>query len=288
MKSLFLILILVPMLGSAKDFPSIADQFINIDGINIAYKDAGNGQVILCLHALGHSSKDFSSLYNLPLDEYRIIALDFPGQGLSTSSKIPASSSFYFTITNKFIELLGLKNIIIIGNSIGGAVAIRLASKNSNVKLVSLSNPAGLDKRGFIATFFLNYMIHFFQKGVNNEPSYIRKFEKFYQKVLLSDRAFARRAEIVNDAYPLASLLVEGWSSFKLEEEDIRPLIKHITCPVLFTWAMKDGFVRFARNKQAIKQFRNYALLKYPIGHTPYLEMPERFNNDFLDFIKNN
>ncbi len=276
------------MIDSVSGFPSIADKTINIDGINIAYKDEGNGQVVLCLHALGHSSKDFASLYKLPLAKYRIIALDFPGQGLSAPASVNASSSFYFSLTNKFIQLLDLKNIIIVGNSIGGAVAIRIANNNSNVRLLSLSNPAGLDKRGFIAPLFLIYMVRFFKKGANSNPSFQRQFENYYKKVLITDSALSRRAEIVNDAYRLASLLVQGWSSFRLKEEDVRPIIKNIHCPVLFTWAMKDKFVQFGRNNKAIKQFHNYTLLKYPIGHTPYLEMPEKFNSDFLDFINNN
>jgi len=288
MKPLFIALILFPMIGLAQKLPSIADKSVNIDGINIAYKDEGAGQIILCLHALGHSSKDFASLYKLPLERFRIIALDFPGQGLSSPSSVPVSSNFYFGLINKFIQQLDLKNIIVVGNSIGGAVAIRIANNNPNVRLLSLSNPAGLDKRGFIAPFFLNYMIHFFQKGVKNNPSFQRQFENYYKKVLITDTSLSRRAEIVNDGYRLSPLLVQGWSSFKLDEEDIRPFIKNITCPVLFTWAMKDNFVQFGRNKNAIKQFHNYTLLKYPIGHTPYIEMPEKFIEDFLEFINNN
>jgi pimeloyl-ACP methyl ester carboxylesterase len=288
MKKYFLVLILLPMLGSAKEFPSIADKHINVDGINIAYKDEGEGQIILCLHALGHSSKDFASLYKLPLEKYRIIALDFPGQGISASSSVPASSSFYFSLINKFIQLLDLKNIIVVGNSIGGAVAIRIANNNPNVRLLSLSNPAGLDKRGVMARFFLNYMVRFFKKGVKKKPSFQIQFEDYYKKVLITEIALSRRTEIVNEAYRLSPLLVQGWLSFKLDEEDLRPLIKNINCPVLFTWAMKDKFVQFGRNKKAIKQFQNYTLLKYPIGHTPYIEMPERFNLDLLDFIKDN
>jgi len=196
--------------------------------------------------------------------------------------------NFYFGLINKFIQQLDLKNIIVIGNSIGGAVAIRIANNNPNVRLLSLSNPAGLDKRGFIAPFFLNYMIHFFKKGVKKNPSFQYQFENYYKKVLITESALSRRAEIVKDGYQLSPLLVQGWSSFKLDEEDLRPFIKNITCPVLFTWAMKDKFVQFGRNKKAIKQFHNYTLLKNPIGHTPYLEMPELFNADFIDFINNN
>lgn len=286
MKQFFIILMMLPMLSSAQKFPSIADKSISIDGINIAYKDEGEGQIILCLHALGHSSKDFSTLYKLPLEKYRIIALDFPGQGISTSSSNPASSNFYYTIANKFIQLLDLRNIIILGNSIGGAVAIRIANNNPNVRLLSLSNPAGLDKRGFIAPVFLNFMVYFFQKGVKNKASFQRQFESYYKNVLITDSAFERRNEIVNDACRLAPLLVQGWSSFKLKEEDLRPIIKNISCPVLFTWAMKDKFVQFGRNKRAISEFKKQTLIKYPIGHTPYIEIPERFNVDLISFIE--
>ena len=287
MKPLFIALILFPMISFAQKLPSIADKSVNIDGINIAYKDEGAGQVILCLHALGHSSKDFTSLYNLPLEKYRVIALDFPGQGHSSSSSLPASSILYYSIANKFIQLLELKNIIIVGNSIGGAVAIRIAGSNPNVKLLSLSNPAGLDKRGLIAPLFLNFMIHFFQRGVKNKPSFQRQFELYYKNVLITDSALERKNEIINDAYLLAPLLVQGWTSFKLKEEDLRPIIKHISCPVLFTWAMKDKFVQFGRNKKAISEFKKQNLIKYPIGHTPYIELPERFNNDLISFIEN-
>ena len=276
------------MIGLAQKFPSIADKSVNIDGINIAYKDEGAGQVILCLHALGHSSKDFTSLYNLPLEKYRVIALDFPGQGYSSTSSQPASSSFYYSIANKFIQQLELNNIVIVGNSIGGAVAMRIASNNPNVRLLSLSNPAGLDKRGFIAPLFLNFMIHFFQRGVKNKPSFQRQFELYYKNILITDSASERRNEIINDAYLLAPLLVQGWTSFKLKEEDLRSIINNISCPVLFTWAMKDKFVHFGRNKKAISEFKKHTLIKYPIGHTPYVEIAAKFSSDFINFIENN
>jgi pimeloyl-ACP methyl ester carboxylesterase len=218
MKPFFIALILYPMIGLAQKFPSIADKSVDIDGINIAYKDEGVGQVILCLHALGHSSKDFTSLYNLPLEKFRVIALDFPGQGRSSTTSVPASSSLYYSIANKFIQQLELKNIVIVGNSIGGAVAMRIASNNPNVKLLSLSNPAGLDKRDFIAPLFLNFMTHFFQRGVKNKPSFQHQFKFYYKNVLITDSAFERRNEIVDNAYLLAPLLVQGWTSFKLKE----------------------------------------------------------------------
>ncbi|MFM7858861.1 MAG: alpha/beta fold hydrolase, partial [Flammeovirgaceae bacterium] len=95
------------------------------------------------------------------------------------------------------------------------------------------------------------------------------------------------RNEIIQDGYRLAPLLVQSWTSFKSTEEDLRPMIKTINCPVLFTWGVKDKFVQFSRNKKAIAQFKNSTLIKYEIGHTPYIECPDLFLKDFQEFLNN-
>ena len=273
---------------NAQNFPSIADKTISLDGLNIAYKDEGTGTVILCLHAIGHSSKDFESLYRLDTSKYRIISLDFPGHGNSQSFEKDVSASNFANIVLQFIDKLNLKNIIIVGNSIGGATALRVASNNSNIKMLSLSNPGGLDKRGILAPIFLNYMINFFQKGVKNNSSFQNKFENYYNKVLITEASEKRRNEIIKDCYKIAPLLVQAWTSFKSKEEDLRPFIANINCPVLFTWGTKDKFVQFSRNKQGIDKFKNHKLIKYRIGHTPYVECPDLFLEDFNNYLEEN
>lgn len=270
---------------NAQQLPSIANSSIKIENTEIAYKDSGKGQVIICLHAIGHSSSDFQPLYCLPLDTYRIIAIDFPGHGRSGKPLKPISATYFKSIVDSFTEKLGLKNIIIVGNSIGGATAVRVASSNPNVKAIALANPGGFDKRGLLSPLFLNYMVNFFKKGEKGDAKFARSFSNFYNKVLVTDTAAKRREEIIKSAYQVAPLLVQAWQSFGRKEEDLRPLIKTIHCPVLFTWAMKDKIVRFGRNKKAIAQFEIAQLLRYDIGHTPYVECPEAFINDFRNFL---
>ena len=271
---------------NAQKFPSIADTHISIDNVELAYKDAGKGQVLLCLHAIGHSSKDFATLYQLDLQHYRIISLDFPGHGNSQAPQRSVSASYFSEIVLEFIEKLELKDLIIVGNSIGGATAIRVASNNPDISMLVLSNPGGLDKRGFIAPIFLNFMVRFFRKGEEMDPKFKKQFEWYYKNVLTTPASNERRSEITRDCYTLAPLLVQAWTSFKSDEEDLRPLVETITCPVLFTWAIKDKFVQLGRSKSAIKKFKNYKLIKYPIGHTPYVECPAQFLEDFEEFLK--
>ena len=264
---------------------SVANKSVEIEGLKIAYKDEGGGQILLCLHALGHSSKDFGSLYELPLNNFRVISVDFPSHGNSGGATEAISATYLCQIITKFIEHLDLKNIIVIGNSIGGAVAIRLASNNPNIKMLSLSNPAGLDKRGLFFKPFLDYMIYFFRQGVEKKPNFQKSFSSYYHKVLTSETASERRNEIIQECYSIAPLLVEGWTSFKLESEDLRPLINTVNCPVLFTWGMDDQFVQFGRNRQAIEKFSKHKLIKYKIGHTPYIECPALFLKDLQEYI---
>ena len=100
-----------------------------------------------------------------------MISIDFPGQGISDNPNQTISSTYFAKITDEFIKKLDLKNLIIIGNSIGGATAIRIASNNANIRMLVLANPAGLDKKGWLAPLFLNYMIHFFQNGVDKKAN---------------------------------------------------------------------------------------------------------------------
>jgi pimeloyl-ACP methyl ester carboxylesterase len=217
---------------------------------------------------------------------YRIIAVDFPSHGKSELYNNVVSSRNYKKIIEELIWKLNLKNIIIIGNSIGGAVAIRLANNNVNIKALVLSNPGGLDKRGFPSGLFLKHMANFFRKGEKMQTSFQKNFENYYKKVLPNDTAIQRREEITRDAYKHAPLLVQAWTSFNEPEEDLRPIIKNITCPILFAWAMKDKYVAYGRNKKAINQFTNATVIKYEqAGHTPYVETPVLFMKDLKEFL---
>jgi pimeloyl-ACP methyl ester carboxylesterase len=69
------------------------------------------------------------------------------------------------------------------------------------------------------------------------------------------------------------------------DEEDLRPIINTINGPVLFTWGAKDKVVQLSRSKSAIQKFKNYTLVKYPIGHTPYVKCPDDFLRDFEVFL---
>ena len=196
------------------------------------------------------------------------------------------STQYYAELIEEFISKLKLKNIILLGNSIGGGVGIRLASKkNNNIQLLQLANSAGLDKGGFIGKLFLKFMVAFFKLGENKSKRFSKWFRYYYKKVLTENEANERREEIIRKRYEIAPLLVEGWKSFSLPSEDLRKLVEKIECPTLVTFAMKDRKVQYNRNISAIKKIKNLKLIKYQVGHTPILENSRIFLNDLIEFI---
>src|SRR5712692_8642210 len=63
---------------------------IVVDGVSLAYADSGgSGPTIICLHAIGHGARDFADLSRRMAPDYRVIALDFPGQGNSGGDSQP-------------------------------------------------------------------------------------------------------------------------------------------------------------------------------------------------------
>ncbi|MDF3833128.1 alpha/beta hydrolase [Cupriavidus basilensis] len=104
-------------------------KFIEIDGARIHYIDKGNGPAIVMVHGLGGQSGNFSyALLERLASRFRVILVDRPGSGYSTrpaamSARLPVQSA----VVAKFIRAIGLQRPLLVGHSLGGAVALGVA-----------------------------------------------------------------------------------------------------------------------------------------------------------------
>ncbi|WP_165778760.1 alpha/beta fold hydrolase [Leptospira perolatii] len=264
-----------------------------ISGNPIHYRSAGKDgdPCIVCLHAIGHSSEDYNFLLNNPPAGFKVIAIDFPGNGKSPLGEQSVSSESYYRLLKEFLLRSEIRNPVVLGNSIGGAVAVRLgADPEIKPRAVVLMDPGGLDKGGggLFNKLVCKMMVSFFHAGTRKRKWFRSAFHAYYKLVLPSKQAEAARNEIVRNAYEIAPVLEKAWDSFWRDSEDLRPLIAQIDCPVLFCWATRDRFIQLGRNIQAIRKFKNHKLIKYKIGHTPMLECPDRFEKDLKSFLEQN
>lgn len=111
-------------------FP-VEHRFVDLDGTRIHYIDEGSGEILLLLHG----NPSWSFLYRKIIaglkGQYRCIALDFPGYGLSD-----APEGYGFTprehadVLERFVDRLGLTGVTMMVQDWGGPIGLGLAARH--------------------------------------------------------------------------------------------------------------------------------------------------------------
>lgn len=119
-------------------------QFIKISGARIHYLDMGAGPPIVIVHGLGGQMGNFTyALLERLTDEFRVILMDRPGSGYSR--RAPGATgrlTEQAAIVAEFIRKLGLQRPLLVGHSLGGAIALGVALDHPEVvKALALVAP---------------------------------------------------------------------------------------------------------------------------------------------------
>lgn len=263
-------------------------DWIEAAGAKLAIMRRGTGFPVLCTHAIGHGARDFEEFARLASNDFEIIALDWPGQGLSPADGHPPSAAHYADILIAALDALKIDRAILIGNSIGGAASIIAAAKNpARVAALVICDSGGLVKISAFAKFFVGRMAAFFRAGENGKKWFARAYRFYYRRMVLPRKAAAaQRERIIAAGTEMAPLLRQAWESFGQPDADIRRLVPTIKCPVWIAWARSDRVIPWAMCRAAVRKFPNRKIQLFPGGHSAFLENPERFAKGFRAFAK--
>ncbi|HTN44997.1 MAG TPA: alpha/beta hydrolase [Flavipsychrobacter sp.] len=140
---------------------------------DIAYIDEGKGaKTLLFIHGLAGYSQVWEKNVETLKSQYRCIAVDLPGNGMSSFADYDYSISFFATCLKEFVEALKLKNLVVVGHSLGGQIAIYLTGTYPALaEGLVLVAPAGfetfneLDKNIYQSSF---HFFNFFSSDENN------------------------------------------------------------------------------------------------------------------------
>lgn len=262
---------------------------VPVAGVELAVHDSdpsGTKPAIVCLHAVAHGGGDFQSLEAAFSARWRVITVDWPGHGYSGADTVPASASRYAELFAGLVTALRLDDFVLVGNSIGGAVAmIHAAAHPEQVRALVLANPGGLDPGGLFAGLYISHLVGRFERGVREEARFEPWYRDYYEGILVTPEAEARRAVIVAAGYEMAPVLADAWRSFARPEARLHSLLPRITLPVLVTWARRDALISWGRNREAVEQLPNARVVFFEAGHAPFLETPEAFNAELGRFL---
>ncbi len=106
----------------------MAGRTVEIGGDRIHYVDEGQGGPILFVHGLGGQLHHFRHpLFGAMGEGYRLVAIDRAGSGYSTRVSSGARIPEQAELIAKFIDRLGLEKPLLVGHSLGGAIALAVA-----------------------------------------------------------------------------------------------------------------------------------------------------------------
>jgi pimeloyl-ACP methyl ester carboxylesterase len=130
-----------------QQFGDAQSRFVDVDGVNVHYKDQGSGPVVLLVHGTLGDQADWDGWEAVLSQRYRVLRLDLPSFGLSG----PIRSGNYsvdrmLSLVDGFMDQMGAERFAIAGTSYGGLVAFRYAAtRTERVGALILANSAGIE-----------------------------------------------------------------------------------------------------------------------------------------------
>src|SRR5262245_55365383 len=257
---------------------------IVVDGVALSVHRTGHGEQNVCLSAIGHDAHDFDELARRVSDRFELIAIEWPGHGDSGSDRQPVSALRYAELIVAALDRLRLDAPILLGNSIGGAVAILCASRRP-VRGVVLCGSGGLVDVTPLVKRVCRLYERFFAAGERGAWWFGPAFRGYYRLVLTEPAAAIQRRRIADGAPRRANLFREAWASFGSPSADIRHVAAGLVVPIWAAWGDHDRTVPFKFCLPAIRSWKNATLSTFNAGHAPFLEQPDAFADGLLAFV---
>jgi len=126
-------------------------EFVLKEEHGFSYIDEGEGEVLLLLHGLMGALSNWDGVINEFKSKYRVIIPMLPVYDMPLiSTGVKSLSKF----VHKFIKFKKLSNITLLGNSLGGHVAlVYLTTHPENIKALVLTGSSGLYENAFGGSF---------------------------------------------------------------------------------------------------------------------------------------
>lgn len=250
-------------------------EMIDVGGIAISYVEWGAGIPVLYVHGNIGSSRWWARVMDLP--GARTVALDMPNFGRSGPLPGEVSIERYADAVAAFIGAKGLDRPVLVGHSLGGAVALSLVARKPGLVrglvLVDSGPPSGL-----VTPVERHPAIEL----MRTNPQVLAMALRAVVPTLTDEALFAA---LVEDAKLMA---LPAWigNAVTLGKMDLRGKLGGFRKPVLVIHGGRDVIITAAMADETRAAFPDARLVELPeVGHSVIVEDPARFIAIMKEFI---
>lgn len=270
------------------DLPLPIGQYAELEnGLTLHYLEAGEGPVVIWLHGSGPGASGFSNFKtNYPIFAeagFRNIVLDLPGFGRSSKPEDAYYNlDFFVECLNQFLQATGIERCTLLGNSLGGAIALGQALAHpETVERLVLMAPGGVEER---ETYFqmegIVRMVEVFGQGPMGVEEMRQVMQlQLYDASQLDEELLKERAAVavLQPANLFSTMMVPNMTE-RLGE---------LRCPILGFWGSND---RFNPVEGVFKFMDNAPEARFTVlnrcGHWVQVEHTDLFNRTCIDFMQ--
>jgi len=263
-----------------------ASRFVDVDGARVHYRDEGprDAPTLVALHGMYSSLHTWEAWTEALTDRVRMVRLDLPGFGLTgPNEERRYDMPYYVDVLESFCDRIGLGEVSLAGNSLGGGVAWRFAATHPGLVdrlllLDSVGRQVVPDGAGLLVRPGVNFMPRYLTPRVAfreilrdayGDPSKLSRTDVRRYHDLLR-RTGNRRAvlSLLRDAVP----------------DGAEP--SEVPCPTLVQWGEEDTWLPLSLGRKLAGEIPDARLRTYGgVGHIPMEEAPAVTAADAADFL---
>lgn len=234
----------------------------------------GEGEeAVVFLHGFGGDALNWRFVLEPVASERTAIAVDMPGHGESTKAVGDGDPATLSASVRELLDRQGLDRFHLVGHSLGGLVAVLLASEEpERVASLTLVAPAGFGEE--INGAFLDAFA---------AASSRRELKAAMASLFADDRQLTRRLVEETLRYKRLEGVPEALATLRggLAEDGrqrvrVGDLLASLPMPLLVVWGSEDEVIPVAQAVSAFPTGRVEVLSG--VGHSPHVEASDRFN----------
>lgn len=279
----------VPVERLKPRYTNQASRFARVQGMDVHYRDEGEGPVLVLLHGTSASLHTWNGWTDELQDAYRVVRLDLPGFGLTgPRPDDDYRVATYVSFLHDFLDTLDIHTFSLAGNSLGGHIAWRYALAYPDaVDRLILIDPAGYPEGPPPSLAFRLAHVPLLSRllTLTLPRSLVERSlrEVYARDERLTPALIDRYYDLARRAGNRRAFVQRVTTREPSRFDDLRTL----TQPTLLLWGAADTWIPPETAGRFAEHIPNATLVTYPdAGHVPMEELPHATAADTRRFLQ--
>jgi pimeloyl-ACP methyl ester carboxylesterase len=268
----------------------IPAEYIEVEpNVRLHITDAGKGRPIVLIHGWPLSDEMFEYQYNdLVNNNFRVIGITLRGFGKSDKPYGPYNYNVHALDIKRILGKLDIKNAVLGGFSMGGAIAIRYAAADdgahvSKLALFGAAAPIWTQRNDFPYNLPKSAVDELIELSFKDRPTLLSNFAKIFSatETTLNEGM----GNWLNGICLSASSHATAQCLVALRDTDLRKDLLKIAIPTLIMHGRKDKICSFDLAGQMNALISDSRIIVFEnSGHSLFLEETQKFNKELIRF----